>query len=67
MIGYHLAYDNNLVGMVMTQGQMKDVINIGLGVKQLSVTPSDVSASTYAESLHHRVRMPQCTLVRYDA
>lgn len=63
MIGYHLAYDNNLVGMVMTQGQMKDVINIGLGVKQLSVTPSDVSASTYAESLHHRLTPLELTFV----
>ena len=28
MIGYHLAYENCLVGMVMTQGRQREVINI---------------------------------------
>lgn len=56
MIGYHLAYENCLVGMVMTQGRQREVINIGLGIKQLCVSPPDISVIAYAESLHHKVR-----------
>lgn len=55
MIGYHLAYDNNLIGMVMTQGRQREVINIGLGIKQLCVTPEDLSVPVWAESQHHKV------------
>jgi len=55
LIGYHLAYDNNIIGMVMTQGRPKEVVNIGLGVKQLAVQVENVSVATYAESFHHRL------------
>ncbi|PCH43223.1 hypothetical protein WOLCODRAFT_138255 [Wolfiporia cocos MD-104 SS10] len=55
MIGYHLAYDQNLVGMVMTQGRMKEVINIGLGVKHWAVSPPDAAVSAYAESFYHKL------------
>ena len=55
MIGYHLAYDNSLCGMVMTQGRQRQVINIGLGIKQLSVEPRGVSVAAYAESFAHKV------------
>jgi len=55
MIGYHLAYDNNLVGMVMTQGRQRDVINIGIGMKHLAVSPPETSVSVYAESFHHKL------------
>lgn len=55
MIGYHLAYDNSLCGMVMTQGRQRQVINIGLGIKQISVEPKGVSVAAYAESFAHKV------------
>jgi hypothetical protein len=55
MIGYHLAYDNSLCGMVMTQGRQRQVINIGLGIKQISVEPKGVSVPAYAESFAHKV------------
>ncbi|KZT00618.1 uncharacterized protein LAESUDRAFT_732117 [Laetiporus sulphureus 93-53] len=55
MIGYHLCYDNNVVGMVMTQGRMKDVVNVGLGVKQLCVFPPEATVAAYAESFHHKL------------
>lgn len=56
MIGYHLAYENDLVGMVMTQGRQREVINIGLAVKQICTVPADMSVAAYAESQHHKVR-----------
>ncbi|KAF7361168.1 hypothetical protein MSAN_01148700 [Mycena sanguinolenta] len=43
MIGYHLAYETSLCGMAMTQGVQRKVINIGLGIKQLAVSPRGVS------------------------
>ena len=56
MIGYHLAYENNLVGMVMTQGRQRDVINVGVGVQQLAATPAGLDVTVFAESLGHKVR-----------
>ncbi|KAH9929409.1 uncharacterized protein B0H18DRAFT_1093944 [Fomitopsis serialis] len=58
MIGYHLAYDSNLIGMVMTQGRQRDVINVGIGIKQLAVSPPDISVNVYAESFYHKVPHP---------
>ena len=55
MIGYHLAWENSLVGMVMVQGKQREVVNIGLGIKQVAVEPRDVTVSTYVESLSHKV------------
>lgn len=55
MIGYHLAYDNSLCGMVMTQGRQRQVINLGFGIKQLCVEPRGVSVAAYAESFAHKV------------
>ncbi|KAI6142953.1 hypothetical protein BKA82DRAFT_26965 [Pisolithus tinctorius] len=55
MIGYHLAYDNSLCGMVMTQGRQRQVINVGLGIKQLCVEPRGVPVSAYAESFAHKL------------
>ena len=63
MIGYHLAYDNSLCGMVMTQGRQRQVINIGLGIKQLCVEPRGVSVAAYAESFAHKV--PSCPTHRF--
>lgn len=54
-IGYHLAYDNGLCGMAMTQGVERKVVNIGLGLKQIIVEPRGVSVTAYAESLAHKV------------
>ena len=58
MIGYHLAYENCLVGMVMTQGRQREVVNIGLGVKQLCCPP-DTTVTVFAESMHHKVAHPR--------
>ncbi len=55
MIGYHLAWENSLVGMVMVQGKQREVVNIGLGIKQVAVEPRDATVSTYVESLSHKV------------
>lgn len=55
MIGYHTVYDNNLIGMVMTQGRREDVVNIGIGIKQI-VSPPGMSAMDFAISLHHKAR-----------
>lgn len=57
MIGYHCAFENSLVGMVMVQGKQREVINIGLGIKQLVVEPRDATVAAYAESLSHKVRL----------
>jgi len=54
MIGYHLAMENSMVGMVMTQGRQREVINIGLGVKQMTVPPN-TSISAFAESEYHKL------------
>ena len=55
MIGYHLACENSLCGMAMTQGVQRRVINIGLGIKQIAVEPRGTSVSAYLESLSHKV------------
>lgn len=56
MIGYHLSYDNSLCGMIMTQGRQRQVVNVGLGIKQLCVEPRGASVAAYAESYAHKVR-----------
>jgi len=63
MIGYHLANDNSLCGMVMAQGRKRQVINIGLGIKQLCVEPRSVSVATYAESLAHKLTPLELTFI----
>jgi 4'-phosphopantetheinyl transferase len=57
MIGYHLAWENSLIGMVMVQGKQREVVNIGLGIKQVAVEPRDVTVLQYVESLSHKVCM----------
>lgn len=63
MIGYHLAYDSNLIGMVMTQGRQRDVINVGIGIKQLAVSPPDITVNVYAESFYHKACPHKCRLL----
>src|SRR5882757_9514787 len=55
MIGYHLAWENSLIGIVMVQGKQREVVNIGLGIKQVAVEPRDVTVPQYVESLSHKV------------
>ncbi|KAI9435831.1 hypothetical protein H4582DRAFT_2168386 [Lactarius indigo] len=55
MIGYHLAWESSLVGMVMVQGKQREVVNIGLGIKQVAVEPRDATVSAYVESLSHKL------------
>lgn len=59
MIGYHLAYESNLIGMVMTQGRQREVVNLGLGIKQLCTPSPETSIAVYAESQYHKVRTPR--------
>jgi len=66
MIGYHLAYDNSLCGMVMTQGRQRQVINIGLGIKQISVEPKGVSVAAYAESFAHKLTPLEMTFLKAE-
>ncbi|EIW58284.1 uncharacterized protein TRAVEDRAFT_124422 [Trametes versicolor FP-101664 SS1] len=54
MIGYHTSYDHNLVGMAMTQGRREDVVNIGVGIKELTAPPG-MSANDFAISLYHKL------------
>ena len=42
--------------MIMTQGRQRQVVNVGLGIKQLCVEPRGVSVAAYAESYAHKVR-----------
>lgn len=55
MIGYHLAYEDRLVGMVMTQGRQREVVNLGLGLKQLCTSSPDTSIPVWAESQYHKL------------
>jgi 4'-phosphopantetheinyl transferase len=41
--------------MVMVQGKQREVVNIGLGIKQVAVEPRDATVSAYVESLSHKV------------
>lgn len=66
MIGYHCTYDHSLIGMVMTQGRQREVINLGIGIKELCVDREspNTPVSVYAESLHHKVR--RSTIISCD-
>jgi len=66
MIGYHLAYENSLCGMAMTQGIQRRVINIGLGMKQLAVEPRGATVAAYAESHAHKLTQLERNLVGSD-
>lgn len=55
MIGYHLQWEGSLCSMAMTQGIQRKVINIGLGMKQISVEPRGVTIKAYVESLAHKL------------
>ncbi|KIP06658.1 hypothetical protein PHLGIDRAFT_72337 [Phlebiopsis gigantea 11061_1 CR5-6] len=63
MIGYHLAWENNLIGMVMTQGRQREVVNLGLGMKQLCTDAPGVSISDWAESQHHKLTPLEITFI----
>jgi 4'-phosphopantetheinyl transferase len=63
MIGYHLAYDNSLCGMVMTQGRQRQVINIGLGIKQIAIEPRGPSLTDYVESNKHNLTPLEMTFI----
>lgn len=65
MIGYHLAWENSLVGMVMVQGKQREVVNIGLGIKQVAVEPRDVTVPQYVESLSHKVCVAHVFLLSF--
>ena len=53
MIGYHLAWENSLVGMVMVQGKQRKIINIGLSIfKQVAVKSCDTTVSTTSSPWH---------------
>ena len=62
MIGYHTSYDHNLVGMAMTQGRREDVVNIGIGIKEI-VSPPGMAYNDFAVSLYHRVILFPCVCI----
>jgi len=66
MIGYHLAWENSLVGMVMVQGKQREVVNIGLGIKQVAVEPRDVTVPQYVESLSHKLTSLELSFLNLD-
>ncbi len=66
MIGYHLAYEDHLIGMVMTQGRTREVVNIGLGIKRLCTSSPETSVAAYAESLHHKVNLLTVNLIHLN-
>lgn len=66
MIGYHLAWENSLVGMVMVQGRQREVTNIGIGVKQLAVEPRGATVTAYVESLSHKLTPLEQSFVTPD-
>lgn len=55
MIGYHLAWEHNLIAMSMTQGRQRDVVYIGMGIKRMQAEPRETSVLTYAQSFYHKV------------
>ncbi|KAF4568325.1 hypothetical protein EYR40_010273 [Pleurotus pulmonarius] len=63
MIGYHLATENSLCGMAMTQGIQRKVVNIGLGMKQLIAEPRGVSVRAYVESFAHKLTPLELSLM----
>ncbi|KAF4612355.1 hypothetical protein D9613_003891 [Agrocybe pediades] len=54
-IGYQLTYCNSLCGMAVTQGLPAQVVNIGLGIKQMKVEPKGITIPLYLESLSHKL------------
>jgi 4'-phosphopantetheinyl transferase len=61
MIGYHLAWEHNIIGMAMTQGRQRDVVYIGMAIKRLQVEPREASILAYAQSFYHKVTIPTTT------
>lgn len=55
MIGYHLAWEHNIIGMAMTQGRQRDVVYMGMAIKRLQVEPRDATILAYAQSFYHKV------------
>ncbi|KAG1744622.1 uncharacterized protein EDB91DRAFT_1123517 [Suillus paluster] len=45
------------------QGRQRQVINIGLGIKQISVEPKGVSVAAYAESFAHKLTPLEMTFL----
>jgi 4'-phosphopantetheinyl transferase len=55
MIGYHLAWEHNIIGMAMTQGRQREVVYIGMAIKRLQVEPREATILAYAQSFYHKV------------
>ncbi|KAK0202582.1 hypothetical protein DFS33DRAFT_1341416 [Desarmillaria ectypa] len=66
MIGYHIECGPSLCGIAMTQGPQKRVVNIGLGIKQLTVEPRGISVAVYLESLSHKLTPNEMALIPLD-
>ena len=64
MIGYHLAWEHNLIAMSMTQGRQRDVVYIGMAIKRMQAEPRETSILTYAQSFYHKVGIGPSTLKR---
>jgi len=64
MIGYHLAWEHNLIAMSMTQGRQRDVVYIGMAIKRMQAEPRETSILTYAQSFYHKVGIGPSALKR---
>ena len=65
-IGYQLTYHNSLCGMAVTQGLPTQVVNIGLGIKQLRVEPRNTTVPVYFESMTHKVLFNSSSVFPYS-
>jgi len=64
LIGYHIAYHTNLVGMVMTQGPQHHVVNLGLSIQPLVPDTTEMSVSAYFESQYHKLTGSEIQLIQ---
>ena len=62
MIGYHLAWEHNIIAMSMTQGRQRDVVYIGMAIKRMQVEPREAPVLTYAQSFYHKVGIDPSTM-----
>ncbi|KAF9784647.1 hypothetical protein BJ322DRAFT_1065519 [Thelephora terrestris] len=66
MIGYHLAWEHNIIAMSMTQGRQRDVVYIGMAIKRMQVEPREASVQTYAQSFYHKLTRLEISFIGPD-
>ncbi|KAJ7493541.1 hypothetical protein FB451DRAFT_1387707 [Mycena latifolia] len=66
MIAYHLTYQTSLCGMVMVQRIQRQVVNVGLSIKQISTAPLGVAVNVYIESIAHKLTPTEMQLLAWE-